>query len=295
VNETLNWQNFLILVAGACLTVALLSLPGYGWYVATPFAAAGVGAYGFAIRAASRDERSDWAKEKRWVQAWRLVLCLGTGVLLVLPWLSYRGATGDPPHFTRLGLVFSLIAAAVVPSLLLASFARDRRGKGGWRLLARTFVKHPIAFPFAVAFLPLSFVGLELLLTLMMRYQEVYQFFLVDLLPRPPEIFYSYGLPYVEMDYGRIEFLVLPMSYFTKLHLTRLSEGYNLVMGLLGSISLNSDNGFNPWSIRFTPQGFGRLRFFYTSVVGLVMLSALAVQARWLGLLSTLHTRRSAS
>ncbi|MDX2038508.1 MAG: hypothetical protein SFX72_17815 [Isosphaeraceae bacterium] len=295
VREALQAQVFMGILAGACVAAAILMLPGFGLYVAGGVAAIGVAAYGYAARSASRDERSAWTKESWILQAWRVLLCVSVGALMVLPWIFWNGGIGDPPRFTRTGLLIVSAAAVVLPLVILGSFARDIQGRSGFGLVFRTLIRHPFASACALAILPAAFIAAEIVLTLTMRYQEVYPFFLLDLFPKPQGFFYHFSLPYYDAEGGWLEHMALPMSYYSNLHRTRLGQGYTFVMGMIGSVTIGTDNGFNPWGIYLTPRGFARLQFFYTSLISLVMLTALAVQARWLGLLSTLNTRRSVS
>jgi hypothetical protein len=58
---------------------------------------------------------------------------------------------------------------------------------------------------------------------------------------------------------------------------------------------METSHGFDPYVVSLTRQEYFQVRILFTLFIVSVMLAVLAVQARWLGLLSTMDTRRTAA
>ena len=72
-------------------------------------------------------------------------------------------------------------------------------------------------------------------------------------------------------------------------------QGYTLIGAIPASLAMDTSNGLYLGAISLNPKSYLAHRMFFTLVIVTCMLCALAVQARWLGLLSTIDSRRSAS
>ena len=291
VSETIQARSFLAILVGSLLLTSIMALQGFGMAAAGILLMFASLAYGFVIREGSRHDRSTWFAEGVMKRGWQLAVCLAIGLLLVSPWLLSRGGPGHPPRFTKTGLLLTIAAVIVIPMIMLGTFARDNSGRGGFRVVFSTLLRHPIATLMALAVVPTAFVALEAILIEVARYQEIYPFLVIDLFPRPDSVRYQFGMPYIGAD----DYRAFPLAFYEQIHLTRIRQGYSLILGVTGSLASQTDNGFNPWGIYMTPRGYHWVRFFYVGVFALGMLAALAVQARWLGLLATLRTRRTAS
>ena len=71
-------------------------------------------------------------------------------------------------------------------------------------------------------------------------------------------------------------------------------RGYTLIGAIPASLALGVSNGYDTTSIYINPNAYRTLRILFTLVIATGMLAALAVQARWLGLLATMDSRRTA-
>jgi hypothetical protein len=287
--DVLEARTFTLLVLGSFLVTAALLIPGNGcWTAAVALTFVGLG-YGELVR---RGSSPDWSNRPRislWARLWRIGLCGVAAFAMVSPWLLARGyhATASP-RMTRLGVSLALLAASVLPLLMLATFAHDARGRGPRRLVFSTIGRHPVAVLGALALVPLSLIVLECILYATTRYQGIFSFLVLDLFPKPDSVHPSYGIPY----FGWSDYRAFPESVYVGMYAERLRQGYSFVTALPASVAIQTNNGFAPFAALMSDLKYLGIRVFFTFVVVMSVLAVMAVQSRWLGLLSSMDSRR---
>ena len=287
--DVLDAWTFALLALGSFVVTAALLIPGNGcWTAAVGLTIVGLG-YGELVR---RGSSPDWSHRPRLsgrAVLWRLTLCGLAALAMVSPWLLARGnfATGSP-RMTRAGVMLALLAASALPLLMLGTFAQDARRRGAARLVASTIGRHPVAVLGALALVPLSLIALECLLYATTRYEGTFSFLVLDLFPKPDAVHPWYGIPY----FGWSDFREFPESVYVGMYADRLRQGYSFVTALPASLAIGTNNGFNPWALVMSDLKYLGIRALGTLGVVMSVLAVMAVQARWLGLLSSMDSRR---
>ncbi len=310
--QILEARTFTLLVIGAVLVTLAVSITSLGvslgpavsrwvprpgvWAPALALALVMVG-YGELIR---RGSQGDWTPRPHVgyvALAWRGFLCLTMGVATVLPLI--RASTGQmPPRITGYGLLIGLIAALVLPLIMLGTFGVtgpvDRRVRTVLSMLKR----HPVAVLTALLILPLSLPVVEAVAFTTSRLSSTFSFMLFDLFPSHEGIRQVSGIPYYvpgELRMKWIDFREASDTLILGTYADSLSRGYSLIGAIPASLAMDTSNGYYLGAINLNPKSYVAHRMFFTLVIVTCMLCALAVQARWLGLLSTIDSRRSAS
>jgi hypothetical protein len=287
--DVLEARTFTLLVLGSFLVTAALLIPGNGcWTAAVALTVVGLG-YGELVR---RGSSPDWSNRPRislWAWLWRIGLCGFSAFTMVSPWMLAQGyyATGSP-RITRVGVSLALLAASALPLLMLATFAKDVRGRGARQLVLSTIARHPIALLGALAIVPLSLIALEGILYATTRYQGIFAFLVLDLFPKPDTVHPFYGIPY----FGWSHYTHFPESVYIGMYADRLRQGYSFVTALPASLAIQTKNGFDPFAVLMSDLKYLGVRVFFTFVVVMSVLAVMAIQARWLGLLSSMDSRR---
>jgi hypothetical protein len=145
--------------------------------------------------------------------------------------------------------------------------------------------------------LPLSLVAIELMLLLVGRFTSTLGFLLIDVFPPRESITVLFGrLPYYMPSPARetwVDVVDAPNSVIFSLYGQSLRQGYTLLGAIPASLALGRTTGYDTLTLRTGPWVYLAYRMGYTLLIVAGVLSALAVQARWLGLLSTIDSRRS--
>jgi hypothetical protein len=289
VQDALEARTFTLLVLGSFLVTAALLIPGNGCSTAAvALTFIGLG-YGELVR---RGSTPDWSNRPRIsppARAWRIVLCGLAAFTMVSPWMLAQGyyATGSP-RMTRLGVSLALLAASAFPLLMLATFAQDVRGRGPRRLVFSTIVRHPIALIAALSLVPLTLIALEYVLYATTQYEGIFSFLVLDLFPKPNDVHPLYGIPY----FGWSPYTSYPDSIYVGMYTERLRQGYSFVTALPASVAIRSNNGFHTIGGVMSDLKYLGIRVIFTFVMVMSVLAVMAVQARWLGLLSSMDSRR---
>ena len=150
----------------------------------------------------------------------------------------------------------------------------------------------------ALLIVPLSLPLIEAAVFVATRITSTFSFMLFDLFPQREGVRTLYRIPYYapgELRMNWVDFREASDSHILGSYTDSLRHGYTLLGAIPASLAMNTSNGFFCESIGLSPQGYLAHRMFFTMMIVTGMLSALAVQARWLGLLSTMDSRRSAA
>jgi hypothetical protein len=308
--QVLDARIFILLALGAVSVTLALSLTALGvnfgprvlrtvprpgvWAAALALGLAMVG-YGELLR---RGCQGDWAPRPHVgipARAWRAVLCLGIGVLLALPLITTT-ATESLPHLTPKGLALGLAASLILPLVMLGTYFPEGTIRFRLGVVVSTVRRHPRAVLASLLIVPLALPAIELLVFTLARITQTFSFMLFDLFPNHAGTRAYSLIPYYTPSELRMTWIDFREASDTRLlgtYADSLGQGYTLFGAISSSLALNHSNGFFLGSINLNEKGYLAFRMFFTLVMVTCMLSALAIQARWLGLLSTIDARRS--
>ena len=195
------------------------------------------------------------------------------------------------PRFTTFGLLLALLGTAILPLLMFLTYARTDRGPLGVRRGGSLLLRYPLATFLALLIVPLGVVFAEGFVTLFMVWQADFRFLLLELFPGSEyyapqhkiEVFGNYTRPY------------LPDPRFYHLYFRRLHQGYAFVSALPASLSCKTSILTSPWTLELTDAEYLQMRVKNSLVVTLILLLFLALQARWLGAISTMESKQHRS
>ena len=292
------------LAVGATVVTLALSLPHLGpigripigrpplanpgiWLAAMALGLVMAG-YGELLR---RGSEGDWTPRPRLgpaTRAWRALICLGSGLALMLP-LLVASASRSIPRVTWPGLAIASLPILLLPLVMLATYA----GKGPIRdrvaMVAAMWMRHPRAVLASILILPLTTLAIEGALCASTLCYRPLSFLLLDLCPSPEFLQNKAGIPIVLAN----DFRTAPTPLIGEVYVDELRRGYSLLGAIPASLVMPTSYGFDPHTIALSRLEYLRLRVGLTLVIVTAMLAVLAVQARWLGLLSTVDFRRS--
>jgi hypothetical protein len=273
---------------------ALLPHPGV-WAATLALGLVMVG-YGELLR---RGSQGDWTSRPHVglvAILWRALLCLGAGTALVLPLII--AVRGDmPPRVTRQGLAIALGTTLLLPLVMLATYYPSGSFFGRLRVIGSMLRRHPKAVLASLLILPLSLIGIEALLIILTRATFTFPFLVLDLFPERPSIIVLFRVPYYMPSPDRKSWIgIMDASDTLVMHFygDSLRHGYTLLGAIPASLALGTLTGYDSVNIWMWPEQYLAFRMFLTLLIVTAILSVLAIQARWLGLLSTIDARRNA-
>jgi hypothetical protein len=253
--------------------------------------------YGELLR---RGSEGDWTPHhavRPLALAWRGFICLGVGIALILP-LIIASAGQTPPRLTPVGFVIAIGATLVLPLVMLGTYYPTGSVSDRLRLVGSMLRRHPMAVLASLLILPLSLPAIEVLLFALTRLSTFFSFLLLDLFPMEDGVRTLGGIPYFAPSEVRIKWIdfrhasdALVLGTYAR----SLGQGYTLLGAIPASLAMDTSNRLALGSVDLGVATYLALRMFFTLVIAACMLGVLAVQARWLGLLSTIDSRRSAA
>jgi hypothetical protein len=228
--------------------------------------------------------------------AWRGVICLAMGTALVLP-LFIAAVRDTPPRVTPAGLAIAAACILFLPLLMLATYLPEGSARARVRVIVAMLRRHPLAVLASLLALPLSLVAIELLLLLVARATYTLSFLVIDVFPPRDSITVLFGrMPYYMTSPVRdswVEIADAQDSVVFGLYGQSLRRGYTLLGAIPASLALGRTSGYDTIAMHTWPWVYFAYRLGYTLLIVAGVLGALAVQARWLGLLSTIDSRRN--
>ncbi len=310
--QILEARTITLLVFGAVLLTAALAMtslgvslgPRMGTWVPRP----GVWGAGLALglvmagygELLRRGCQGDWTPRPHVgpvARAWRGFICLGLGLAMILP-LIIASAGQTPPRITPNGMLIALAATMILPLIMLGTYFPEGSVSDRVRLVLSLFKRHPVATLATLMVLPLSLPAMEMLLFALTRLSATFSFMLFDLFPTHAGIRTLAGIPYYapgEIRLKWFDFREASDALILGSYVESLEQGYTLLGAIPASLAMDTSNGLFLGSISLNPTSYLAHRMFFTLALATGMLCALAVQARWLGLLSTIDSRRSAA
>jgi hypothetical protein len=227
--------------------------------------------------------------------AWRALICLATGTALVMP-LVIAAVRDTPPRLTAAGLAIAAACILIFPLVMLATYLPH--GSIGRRMavVGSMLRRHPMAVLASLLALPLSLLAIELALVLVARMTFTFAFLVVDVFPPRESITVLFRMPYYMTTPARgtwVDINDASDSVMFGLYGQSLRQGYTLLGAIPASLALGRTSGYDTLPLQTSAVPYLLYRMGFTLLIVAGMLSALAVQARWLGLLSTIDSRRS--
>jgi CheY-like chemotaxis protein len=294
VRELLRFNALGVLLVVALALSVLLMIPYVGNVIG--FAALVVGARLYqnlirdsapsarALASGDRDQAGENGEPGPWV-SWALAVLAAAA--LVAPFVLRRSVEGLP-----IPLRWALVSAGfaswlIVPLVLLAVFARDRRGTAPPRVLLGSLVSHPLATLAAVLVLPVGFVLLEFGIAMIAGGEGRLPAIIQDQYPYPEIVLrgidthlrYQFDDARCTVRFGRLPGMAYPI------YLTGLRRGYTLVGSIPPSLSRHIENMIKP-RIPYVSN------VLYLGTLTALILAAsaliLSLQARWLGVVAFL-------
>jgi hypothetical protein len=215
----------------------------------------------------------------------------------VLP-LVIASASQTPPRLTPVGFVIALAATLVLPLVMLGTYFPRGSVSERLHLVVSMVRRHPMAVLASLLILPLSLPAIEVLLFTVTRLSSTFSFLLMDVFPPHDGVRWLSGVPYFapsEVRLKWIDFRHASDSLILGTYAVALGRGYTLLGTIPASVAMDTSNTAFPGSLGLNLATYLAVRMFFTLVIAACMLGVLAVQARWLGLLSTIDSRRSAA
>jgi hypothetical protein len=305
--QILEARTFTLLAVGAALVTLSLSITHLGLparllaRVSTPgIYFAGIAmtlvmiGYGELLR---RGSQGDWTARPHvgwWARAWRALICLSAGSALVLP-LIYAAETGTIPRATAQGLSIALGVTVLMPLVMLGTYAPRGSVLGRVAMISSMLRRHPFAVLASLLVLPFSLVVIEGLAFVLTRITQDFAFMIFDLFPNRPEVSNFGHVPYfTDVDQKLTDYRVMADSRIMGFYGDHLRHGYGLIGVIPASLALPTSNGYDSFtSLQISPRAYLVHRMGYTLFIVTCILALMAIQARWLGLISTMDSRKT--
>jgi len=150
----------------------------------------------------------------------------------------------------------------------------------------RSLVRHPFATAFALAVVPCGLVAAEAIGVLVTCWLGWFSFYVVDLFPATVEIAHRFGID--SGNYSRVFFVD---AHHLRLYLHFLNHGIPLSLALPASLNMGLNFDLRPWTMELDSRLILLIRAAHTAVIAVVCLTALMIQAYWLGLIARLELR----
>jgi len=302
--DVINGPGLNVVMAAAIPLTVVMAIPYWGPWVAIIGLTLGASAYGEIVRRVSRGPVE--GREPGWTESLlprsfpRALLCLAMAAGTILPlWILNARLAEDAlerraPHFNAIGWIIAAASWTILPVLMVISYARDR--EGGLlrpRTVLTVLSQHPVATALALGVIPATLALMEATFALFTHMLGDLTFLVLDFMPIPtqpdPPLIYA-GLPYFRF----IDYRSFPDSKFIAFYFDALRHGYSFVAAIPASLSMPTRAGLTSEAIGIYPPiySIGRGLIAYMFVSGLM--TAFAIQARWLGTIPSLRKGRPA-
>jgi hypothetical protein len=284
-----------LLLAGGVVTAAL-AVPRYGVLVAMVILVAAASEYGEIILRFSRGRSEDSERPWAW-SLWpgfrlNLPLCLLMAAGFVLPLWWRNAGPQQSPHWDVIGLVAALATCLFSPLMMLALHARNDHGdRLGIRACVLALLRHPVAASLAMALVPLTYLLIEVGLTLVFYWPGDLPFYALDYMPpplNPDKPVYYGGIAY----YRLLDYRLYPDSIYYKGYVDGIRRGYSFVAAIPASLSMSTRGGMDGEAIGIIWPFYPVMRVVYTMAIVTTLLAAFAIQARWLASITLMNRKR---
>jgi len=312
-----------LILAGAALITASLTVPRAGPILALALIAASVRAYGAQVRASGRslslreaatgpptpvvlsvsapapDMEEEIEEPPPWAGPARLLLGVAAALVLAAPiWIRNRGHA-LPPEGAYPGVFWLLTMALagwlLMPVVLLAAYAHDRHGPLPPRLVLKSLTRHLPATLAALLVVPLGLLATEALVASFAWEQGQLPLMVADLFP-PPRFEWELDGRHLYFNYDGttvVANLSASTSTIVPVYPRGLRHGFTLVGTVPTSLSVGLlEVRAIPWLYEVTPLGYLITRVVLTLLILSITGLLFTIQARWLGLIAAVDPRR---
>jgi len=214
----------------------------------------------------------------RWDIA-RVLVTLGMCVLVVAPWLVSQRGLSPTPRLHGAGAALGAAVAIVVPLAMLMTW-----GPLGPTRTLRVVRRHLVATIFCLMIVPIALVIAEVAAIGVSSYFGMFSFLLIDLFPNSRAVLAQHGVSLA----GRYYYPVIPEPGFLGAYASLVARGYPCWTTIPASLAKPYTAEVAPVILECGETLYMLLRMLITAVVSFVLLTSLAIQARWLGLLARL-------
>ena len=287
------------LIAGsAVFTTAVLAIPAIGVWFSTLVLMLGASAYGEIIRRVSRGRRDE--PEPNWLNFLvpntipKTLVCFSMASGTVVPLWILNGGLHQSPHWDATGRVIAVLSWVVAPLLMVMLYGRgdQETTSGAWQCL-KFLARHRLTTTLALAAVPLTLAVTEAAVGLVLYLTGNLPFYALDYMPMPTSagktVVYG-GVAFL----GRNDYRDMPDSMFIAGYFDGLRHGYSLVGAVPASLSLSSRAGLSADAIGAYESVYLLCRLYITLCVVTCLMTAFAIQARWLGAILASEKRRPA-
>ena len=285
-------------LAGALAVTAVLAIPGYGVWCSAVVLMMGASAYGEIIRrvslGASDQPRRGWRASLVPGSIPKAVACALMAAGTVLPLWFLNSGLHQSPHWDGVGRAVASTTWVVLPVLMVMLYGRAAQDtRPGPRARLGLLARHPFALLLALAVVPTTLALMELAIVLFLYVPGNLPFFALDYMPMPsspwkPEI--HRGIPFYQLlDYRSYSDSMFIQGYFDGLR-----HGYSFEGAIPASLSLPTRAELNSEAIELSSAVYLAARVLITMFVVIGLLTAFAIQARWLGAIAARENKRPA-
>lgn len=219
-----------------------------------------------------------------WADILRVAVTLFLCVFAVSPWLISHGGLGHPPRLSVWGGIPAVLVFLLMPLAMLVTW-----GPLGPKRALGVGPRYPFTTIACVAILPAALLLAECAAVFAAFVLGVFSPLIVDVFPNSEQVMESSRMPYM----GFFPNETLPDPMFIRLYGIRLSRGYCLTTAVPSSLAdpTTLDSRRIHFDVRVTAYLLARMTI--ATIVSAIILTALALQARWLGLLARLDSREA--
>ncbi len=287
-----------VVIAAAILT-AILAIPIYGTWLSVIAFTLGASAYGEILRRVSSSSAAEpdpiWWESLLPRSIPKGILCLLFAAGTVVPFWILNAAYHQSPHWDSLGGAITVASWTIVPLLMLGYYGQSsQETRLGFRLTLKVLIKHPFATLLALAVIPTTLILAEVALDLILYMTGTLAFYALDFMPMPrtphEPMMYDAIPHYNTVDFRNYEDSKYIIGYFDNVR-----RGYSFVGAIPASLANSTRAELNLTALRIYPWLYFSIRLLITMVIVTCLLTAFAIQARWLGVIPALTRIRPAS
>lgn len=224
--------------------------------------------------------------------AWGLVIALGLTAPILMRHVIMDGFGRLIPWRGAGVAAAAALGWGAVPLITLIGSACDRSGPLTVRAAMRAVGRHPIATLAGLLIVPAGLVLVEAAVVSITAQQEWFGYLVLDLFPsiKSDRLPIHYLPPYDVLFPDHAHFTEFFPPYAHGLRL-----GYSLMGAIPASLARSQDWRVTPWFLLTYDWIYTALRIGMSTLALAGLAFLLAIQARWLGLIPTLDTRRDAA
>ncbi|GAC1472495.1 MAG: hypothetical protein NVSMB9_19770 [Isosphaeraceae bacterium] len=301
--DVLEGKHLLLLLCGALVFTACLAIPRAGPWVGFALLTLAAWVYQAIVGDVAKFPLAQETSEERPVgtaplarAAMAVVGASGLIAPLLVRNAEHLLAPDSAKILLRPGMAMALGAWVIVPVLLVAINARDRRGKVPALKVPGILMRYWFATLAALLLLPAGLCLLEVFLCVTGLWYDQLSMLVVDLFPSPARTTQINGL-WMVFHYDSAERGLLfqeDSAAFLPAYGLALKHGYTLVGAIPSTLSKDWNSDLPPSFFRVSFEVYLAYRAFFTVLILTSLGFLLSLQARWLGLIVLHGSRRPA-